>query len=113
MKKIFFLSVIAIIILSSCSYIGGKRVSGNGNIVTREHTVGSFHNVDVSGALSVYVKMDSAQQPVKVETDENLQELIEITESNGTLYISPRDNFNLNPSRKVKVYVSAPRFSHR
>src|SRR4030095_11305573 len=94
------------LILSSCSYFGGKRVRGNGNITTREHRTGAFHSVEVSGAIHVYVKQDSSTQPVKVETDENLQDLVEITESNGVLYISPEDHFNLSPTRDVKVYVS-------
>ena len=62
----------------------------------------------VSGAIHVYVKQDSSQQPVKVETDENLQDLVEIYESNGVLYISPEDNYNLDPTKSVTVYVAAP-----
>jgi len=109
--KAFFLSLmLTALILSSCNYFGGKRVRGNGNITTREHRTGAFHSVEVSGAIHVYVKQDSAMQPVKVETDENLQDLVEITESNGVLYISPEDHFNLRPSRDVTVYVEATQF---
>ena len=69
-----------------------------------------FHSVEVSGAIHVYVKQDSVMQPVKVETDENLQDLVEIVESNGVLYISPEDNYNLDPTRSITVYVAAPHF---
>jgi len=110
MKRSFLLSLFAVLIFSSCHYLGGKRVNGNGNIVTRDHTVGQFQRVEVSGAMDVYIKQDSSQQPVKVETDENLQDLIEIKESNGVLYISPVDNYNLDPSKQLKVYVTAPLF---
>lgn len=110
MKRSFLFSLFAVLILSSCHYLGGKRVNGNGNIVTRDHTVGQFQRVEVSGAMDVYVKQDSTQQPVKVETDENLQDLIEIRESNGVLYISPVDNYNLDPTKQLKVYVTAPLF---
>ncbi len=96
-------------VVSSCN-IFGKRVNGNGNITTKEHRTGDFHSVEVSGAIHVYVKQDSAMQPVKVETDENLQDLVEIYESNGVLYISPEDNFNLAPTRSITVYVAAPRY---
>lgn len=108
MRKIFSILVLLTIIFSSCRYIGGKRVHGNGNIVTKERSVSGFNQVEVSGAIDVYVKQDSLQQPVKVETDENLQELIEVSEHNGVLYIAPADNFNLDPTRAIKVYVSAP-----
>ena len=110
MKRIFLFSLFAVLIFSSCRYLGGKRVGGNGHIVTRDHTVGQFQRVDVSGAIDVYVKQDSSQQPVRVETDENLQDLVEIRESNGVLYISPVDHYNLDPTKQLKVYVSAPLF---
>jgi len=110
MKSSFFVSAFSIMILSSCHYFGGKRVEGNGNIVTRDHTVGQFQRVEVSGAINVSLKQDSIQSPVKVETDENLQDLVEIREVNGVLYISPVDNYNLDPSQQVKVFVAAPRF---
>ena len=112
MKKLLLLSFLGILIFSSCDYMDGKRVRGNGNIVTRDRSAtGKFHSVDVSGAISVYVKQDSVQQTVRVEADENLQDLIDIHEENGTLYISPKDNFNLDPSSKsIKVFVTAPHF---
>lgn len=83
---------------------------GNGNITTSEHRTGPFHSVEVGGAIHVYVRQDSAMQPIKVETDENLQDLVEITESNGVLYIAPENHFNLSPSRDIRVYVAAPHF---
>lgn len=110
MKGSFLLSLVAVVIFSSCHYIGGKRINGNGNIVTQTRTAGKFNSVDVSGAIDVYVKQDSAQQAIKVETDENLQEYLDIHESNGVLYISPRDNYNLDASKTIKVYIAAPHF---
>ena len=110
MKVSFLLLLLTVFILSSCNYFGGKRVRGNGNITTKEHRTGTFHSVDVGGAIHVYVKQDSAMQPVKVETDENLQDLVEIVERNGVLYISTENHFNLSPTRDVKVYVAAPHF---
>lgn len=111
MRHIFLLSFFGILIFSSCSYVGGKRINGNGNIVVQDRSTGKFNSVDVSGAINVYLKQDSVKQAVKVETDENLQELVEIYEENGVLYISPRDNYNLDPSnKKIKVFVTAPHF---
>ncbi len=111
MKKLFLFSFFGMLIFCSCNYVGGKRVEGNGNVISQDRTTGKFHSIDVSGAINVYIKQDSAQQAIKVETDENLQDLIEIHEENGVLYISPRDNFNLDPSNnKIKVFVTAPHY---
>ena len=109
MKFSFLFSCFAILVLSSCHYIGGKRIRGNGNNVTQSRNAGKFNSIDVSGAIDVIVKQDSTQS-VKVETDENLQEYVEVYESNGVLVISPEDNFNLDPTHKIKVYVTAPSF---
>ena len=105
MKRIVLFSFLTILLFSSCSYVGGKRIRGDGNVISQDRTAGQFNNVDVSGAIDVYIKQDSAQQGVKVEADANLQELVEVYEQNGTLYISPRDNYNLRPSKAIKVFV--------
>ena len=110
MKKVFLVSFLVLLIFSSCRFMGWKGINGSGNIVTQSRTTERFNSVDVSGAINVYVKQDSAQQTIKVETDDNLQEYIDIHEDNGVLYISQRDNYSLDPSKKIKVYVSATYF---
>ena len=90
--------------------MGWKGINGSGNIVTQSRTTENFNSIDVSGAINVYVKQDSVQRNIKVETDDNLQEYIDIHEDNGVLYISQRDNYSLDPSKKIKVYVSATYF---
>lgn len=110
MTRILFSSFLAIILFSSCHYIGGKRVRGNGNIISQNRQTNAFDAIDVGGAIEVYVRQDSGRS-VRVETDENLQELVEVYERSGVLHIEPRNNYNLDPSNKrVKVYVSGPRF---
>jgi hypothetical protein len=110
MKRITSLALFALIVFSSCSYIGGKRVRGNGNVISQNRTVDHFNAVDVGGAIDVFLKQDSSRS-VRVEVDENLQELIEVYEQNGVLHIEPKNNYNLDPSNdKIKVFVSAPQF---
>ena len=110
MKRITLLFFLAVFIFCSCNYMGGKRINGNGNVISQNRSAGGFNAVDVSRAIDVYIKQDSVQS-VRVETDENLQELVEVHEKNGTLYITSHDNYNLNPSNNsVKVFVSAPAF---
>ncbi len=109
MKLTFLFSCFLAIICSSCHYIGGKRIHGNGNNVAQTRDAGKFNSVDVSGAIDVYLKQDSTQS-VKVETDENLQQYVEVYENNGVLVVSPKDNYNLDPTHKIKVFVTAPAF---
>jgi hypothetical protein len=96
---------LSIFLFSSCRQIFGKRVRGNGHVITESRSVGSFNNVHVSGAIDVYVKQDSVSS-IKVEADENLMEYIEVKAEGNTLNIRPKDNARLKPSKKIKVYVS-------
>jgi len=87
----------------------GKRVRGSGNITTQTRSAGQFNSVDVSGAIDVYVRQDSASS-IKIEADDNLLEYIEVVDDGSILRIHPRNGFNLQPSKDIKVYVSASNF---
>ncbi|MFT3936276.1 MAG: head GIN domain-containing protein [Chitinophagaceae bacterium] len=110
MKKQFLLLTVMVIILSSCGYMMGKRVNGNGNIKTTEHTVSAFKNVEVSGAIDLYVAQGDTK-PVKIETDENLLQYIEIEQQGDRIFIKSRKGYNLKPTNRVKVYVTSPVYS--
>lgn len=111
MKRILVFSFLILLVFSSCRYITGKRIRGNGVIKTENRSAGSFSNVDVSGAIDVYLTQDSTSS-IKIETDENLLEYIEITVNGTTLSIQPRSHTNLKPTRQIKVFVSNPSFNH-
>jgi len=110
MKRFLVLSLLGMIIFSSCRYVIGKRIYGNGHVVTDTRSTGKFHSVDVSGSIDVYVKMDPVTG-IKIETDENLMEYIQVEEENGILYIHTERGFNLDASGRIKVYVSSPEYA--
>lgn len=105
MKQLIVL-LLAVATLSSCGYMFGKRVRGNGNIKTTEHSVSSFKNVEVSGAIDLYVSQGDAK-PVRIETDDNLQQYIIVSQQGDRVIIKTREGYNLRPTGKVKAYVSA------
>ena len=111
MKQRLLLLIVLAVIISSCNYIGGERIRGNGNMKVENRTISSFDGVYVSGNTDIYVKQDSIFS-VRVEADENLMEYI-ITELDGsTLKIRSKDGVNLKSSRSIKVYVSGPSFKY-
>jgi len=95
------------ILLSSCNFIGGERVSGNGNVVTETRDVSDFSAVRVSSAIDLYVSQGD-DYSVKVVTDENLQPFVVVAREGKVLNIGPDRNMNLSGSAGIKVYVSAP-----
>jgi hypothetical protein len=108
MKYILWLTVISTLCLGSCRLFG-KRIKGNGNITTVSNNARGYTGISVSGSIDVYVRTDSAQS-VKVTTDDNLQEYIDISEDGGKLRIKVKGNYNLKPTSGIKVYVAGPDF---
>ena len=111
MKRLIIFSFLFSMVFISCTYIGGKRIRGNGKITTQNRTVSSFTNVDVSGGIDVYIKQDSIRS-VRIEADENLLEYVQVTVDGATLDIREEKGFNLRSTKGIKVFVSGPSFKH-
>lgn len=109
MKRLSILLAISSIYFVSCQYIGGQRVSGNGHITTQDRSVGSFNSIRSGGSTNVHV-MQSSSNTVKIEADDNLMQYIDVYVEGNTLYIKSKNGYNLNPSKDITVYVSAPSF---
>jgi len=106
MRKYFWL-IIALPLLSSCHHFWGKRVRGNGNIKTEERSVSTFKNVEVSGAINVFVSQGDIK-PVKIEGDENLLQYIQVSQEGDKIIVRDRPGFNLQPTGDMRIYVTAP-----
>lgn len=96
---------------SSCHYVFGKRVHGNGNIKTETRAAGQFTAIDVSGSINIYAKQDSVPS-VRIEADENLMEYIRVENDGGTIHIHEEEGYNLRPTKEIRVYVSGPSIKH-
>lgn len=107
MKKLILFLVVLAVAGSSCRYGFGKRVAGNGTIQSEEHTVTNFKNVQVSGGMNVILSQGETK-PVKIETDANLLQYVEVIQQGDDLVIREKQGFNPDPSDKIKVYVTTP-----
>ena len=111
MKKFTGIIFFASIIFSSCNIIGGKKIRGNGTIKSETRTAGSFNRIDAGGNIDLFIKQDSVSS-VRIETDENLMEYIEVRTEGNTLHIKTKDNANLRGTNGINVYISNPSFTH-
>ncbi len=107
MKKLLLVLVVVVVATSSCRFGWGKRVSGNGSIKSDEHTVSGFKNVRVSGGMDVFIAQGDVK-PVKIESDDNLLQYVEVIQQGDELVIREKQGFNLDPSDKIKVFLTAP-----
>ncbi|MET0465521.1 MAG: head GIN domain-containing protein [Chitinophagaceae bacterium] len=107
MKRTLVLLFGLMLILSSCHSFEGERVKGDGNITSETRSgITGFEGVDVSGSIELHVLQGDFN--VKIETDKNLQEHVEVIKDGSRLKVRPARRTSLHPSGKIKVYVSAP-----
>lgn len=106
MKKLFVFLIVAFVFFSSCRFVTGERIRGNGNVRTETRSPGSFKSVASHGSFDVFVS--SGEQAVKIEAEENLLPYIETYVEGYTLHVGTKDNYWLRPGRKVKIFVSSP-----
>jgi Putative auto-transporter adhesin, head GIN domain len=106
MNKLFVLLFVACVSFSSCRFVTGQRIRGNGNVRTETRSPGNFKSVASHGSFDVFVS--SGEQAVKIEAEENLLPYIETYVEGYTLHVGTKDNYWLSPGRKVKIFVSSP-----
>lgn len=105
-----YLPILAVAaVLLSCNLMGGETIAGNGKVTTQTRNAAFFNSVEASGSVEVHIRQDSAWG-IKIETDENLMEYVEVQNDRNTLVIKPRDGFELEPSKKLIVYTTAPAY---
>ncbi len=106
MKKPFVFLIVTFVFFSSCRFVTGERIRGNGNVRTETRSPGSFKSVSSHGSFDVFVS--SGEQAVRIEAEENLLPYIETYIEGYTLHVGTKDNYWLRPGRKVKIFVSSP-----
>lgn len=90
------------------AWFGGETVEGRGAVARQERRVGSFNGVSLGLPGRVELRIGE-REGITVETEENLQALIETEVEDGMLRIRPaRRNLNLR-SRNLHFVVYARR----
>ncbi|MGN6399403.1 MAG: head GIN domain-containing protein [Flavisolibacter sp.] len=84
-----------------------ETIEGNGNLVTKEIPVSSFDALKASGIYELKLSQGD-KETVKVEADENLQDLFQVRNEGSKLVIDMKklEHKNLKSKNKMKVYVT-------
>ena len=107
MRKIFFIA--AVFLLQSAT--GQKpdweksKITGNGKFVTREVNVQAFDALSANGVFELILSQGSKEQ-VKIEADENLQDLFQVNNEGSNLKIFMKKDVNYTTKKKVKIYIT-------
>ena len=103
----FLLAFLLSVSFFSCRFIGAEKVNGDGNVVSQSRKGGNFEAIEVSGSFKIDLRQGAASS-VDVNTDQNLQEYVDVYIENNTLYVKEKEGYNLRPSEEIKVSVVAP-----
>jgi hypothetical protein len=109
MKKwVAFLLLGSIVALNSCRFTG-KRVKGNGHVITENRGLSGFTGVVSEGSFDVYVSAGSPAS-VRIEGEDNILPYIETYVDNNILRVDTKEKVWLRPRRTIKIYVVAPHY---
>ncbi len=96
MKKAVLIGL-ALCLAGTANAQWGRKIKGNGNMVTMERSTGEYDAVSVSGSFDVDL-VAGTEGNVKVRAEENLQEWIVTEVKDGELIIKVKNGVNLRPS---------------
>jgi len=99
--KSFSILLISVLTLafSSCD----MGIVGNGNVEERTEDVDKFTRLDISGNFNVFLK-EGKKPGLRIEADENLQEIIKVRQSGSLLIIDAREN--ILRAKKKNLYIT-------
>jgi hypothetical protein len=107
MSKILMAAAAGLLMVSVAKAQKKETIEGNGKIVTRDVKVTSFNSLKASGIYELKLSQGNTEA-VKIEADENLQDLFQVHNDGDKLVIEMKkmENRNFNIKTKLKVYVT-------
>jgi len=107
MKNVAILIAVLLLTLPSCIIDGWDQgITGNGNVVEETRDISGFTGVHISSGIDVYLSQGNSFE-VRVEADENLQEVI-LTEMNGSMLVVKTERVSIRRAKSKKVHVTLP-----
>jgi hypothetical protein len=103
---------IAILLLIAVSFTSNActNVKGSGKITMDDRKVSSFTAIRSTGSVDIEITQGT-EEKATVETDDNIQQYVEVTSENGSLTITLKDNVSINTT-KLKVHVTCKKLNH-
>nr|WP_299342555.1 head GIN domain-containing protein [Allomuricauda sp.] len=107
MKKLITLGLaLCTVVITNAQW--GKRIKGNGNVVTIERSVGEYDAIALAGWFDVEI-VGGKEGEITLEGESNLLEYIKTEVKDGKLVIKAEKGVNLRPSNWGKgINVTVP-----
>ncbi len=82
----------------------GKRIKGNGNVVTKTRTVSDYDGISVGGSFDV-VLVKGKEGEITIKGEENIIPYIITEVKSGTLKVKYKKNTNIRTTKRLTVTV--------
>ncbi|MFD2099197.1 head GIN domain-containing protein [Flagellimonas iocasae] len=107
MKKLITLTL-ALCTVAITNAQWGRKIKGDGNVVTIDRSVGDYDGVALAGWFDVDL-VDGREGKITLEGESNLLEYVQTEVKNGTLVIKVEKGVNLRPSNWGKgIHITVP-----
>lgn len=97
-KIVYGLIVVSFLFLS-CD----AGIVGNGDVQTRTKSIEDFNRLEIAGNFNIYFEQ-TGRPGLKIEADENIMDIIEVSQTGKTLEI--RTEVNIIRAKKKDLYIT-------
>jgi len=106
MKLIFIPALLSTLVLTSCRFVEGRHIQGDGDLTKEQRSVSTFTGVETHGSINIVVTPGDFK--VVAESDRNILPYIVTEVQNNILVVSFKEGFNGYNFTSATVYVTAP-----
>ncbi len=78
-------------------------------MTSKSFTETGFKDIDAGSAMNIYLKQ-GPDYSIRIDAEENILKLMKVTREGDKLVIGLKDGVNINPTKDIKVYITAPDF---
>ncbi len=83
----------------------GKRVKGNGNVITKTRTTSDYDRISIGGSFDV-ILVKGREGKITIKGEENIIPYIVTEVTSNTLKVKYKKNTNINTTRRLTVTVT-------
>ncbi|HZF64624.1 MAG TPA: head GIN domain-containing protein [Chitinophagaceae bacterium] len=107
MRTLLFAAAALILSQTTLAQNNKETIEGNGHLITRDVAVQSFDALEASGVYELKLTQGD-KEAVRIEADENLQNLFSVTSDGSKLKIDTKklNNKNLKTKNKMRVHIT-------
>ncbi|GJM33370.1 MAG: hypothetical protein DHS20C18_23710 [Saprospiraceae bacterium] len=100
------LIILSALFMTACEKETFKIVPSN-NIISKQHAITDFNELDISGPFKVYVTFSATEQGLRIEANDNLHGIIEVEQNNGRLSVKLKNRTTIqNGGAVLNVFVT-------